>query len=466
MKRIIKVISLIIIIILGSKYINIEQDYYNFVGNWKIVNLIFGNNEIETYESKYINISKNYAIIFGEYIEDIKYKLKVVDENYVLSYENNLTIKDLIDINNEVDVISIIFEDKIIAEFIITSMNEMIFSYRSEIYKLIRTYDKDEKVIINKEYYNNEEFLDEGVMLGLKNARFLNENGSYSKEEYRTLWITYKDGEIGTVYEKENIIFPRMNGIWNLEVDEIESNKHYDKLVCKMINDSKNEITKLEPINESTYKTITFVGNDYIGIESYTGENFNNIYSSYKIIPVDNINIEKGLSIEEIFDKKTKEKYTKEYNESVNKLKDEEISIIGLENINYSDITMKRVLGRWRIVGKINTTKNDNQENEFVFSILPNKKLINFNSLYVPWKTLKGELVFFKDAFTSPEAQIIIVQFNNFLSVYRINNGINEESPLINIPILPDEEIIMTEWCGSTYVDQWEKNFIDGRIIE
>ena len=72
MKRIIKVISLIIIIILGSKYINIEQDYYNFVGNWKIVNLIFGNNEIETYESKYINISKNYAIIFGEYIEDIK----------------------------------------------------------------------------------------------------------------------------------------------------------------------------------------------------------------------------------------------------------------------------------------------------------------------------------------------------------------------------------------------------------
>ena len=60
----------------------------------------------------------------------------------------------------------------------------------------------------------------------------------------------------------------------------------------------------------------------------------------------------------------------------------------------------------------------------------------------------------------------MLVQFNNYLSVYKINNGMIEESPLANTPIYPNEEIIMTEWCGSSYVDQWERIFLNGEIIE
>lgn len=344
------------------------------------------------------------------------------------------------------------------------SMNEMIFTYKSEIYIFIRSESNNEEITPNNNIYiDGEETLAEGVMLGLKSPRYLNEDGSFSGDKYRTLWISYKDNEVGTVYAKENIIFPRINGIWNIKVNEIEkNNKHYDEFICELLNDSKSEESKLVQFNESIYISITFVGNDYIGIESYTGEDFNNVYTEYKILPVDNINIDKGLSIEEIFDEKVKERYTKEYNQAVNKIINNDSKDI--ENIDYSNITMKRVLGRWRIVGKLGATETFNKD--FIFSILPNKKLINFNMLYVPWKTLKGELVFFKDAFTSPEAQIMLVQFNNYLSVYKINNGMIEESPLANIPIYPDEEIIMTEWCGSSYVDQWERIFLNGEIIE
>lgn len=137
---------------------------------------------------------------------------------------------------------------------------------------------------------------------------------------------------------------------------------------------------------------------------------------------------------------------------------------VGISLEDLPKVKNKFYIGRWRIVGKLGATETFNKD--FIFSILPNKKLINFNMLYVPWKTLKGELVFFKDAFTSPEAQIMLVQFNNYLSVYKINNGMIEESPLANIPIYPDEEIIMTEWCGSSYVDQWERIFLNGEIIE
>ena len=44
--------------------------------------------------------------------------------------------------------------------------------------------------------------------------------------------------------------------------------------------------------------------------------------------------------------KKVKERYTKEYNQAVNKIINNDSKDI--ENIDYSNITMKRVLGRWR----------------------------------------------------------------------------------------------------------------------
>ena len=106
-------------------------------------------------------------------------------------------------------------------------------------------------------YIDGEETLAEGVMLGLKSPRYLNEDGSFSGDKYRTLWISYKDNEVGTVYAKENIIFPRINGIWNIKVNEIEkNNKHYDEFICELLNDSKSEESKLVQFNESIYKSI------------------------------------------------------------------------------------------------------------------------------------------------------------------------------------------------------------------
>lgn len=115
-------------------------------------------------------------------------------------------------------------------------MNEMIFTYKSEIYIFIRSESNNEEITPNNNIYiDGEETLAEGVMLGLKSPRYLNEDGSFSGDKYRTLWISYKDNEVGTVYAKENIIFPRINGIWNIKVNEIEkNNKHYDerKILC------------------------------------------------------------------------------------------------------------------------------------------------------------------------------------------------------------------------------------------
>ena len=33
------------------------------------------------------------------------------------------------------------------------------------------------------------------------------------------------------------------------------------------------------------------------------------------------------------------------------------------------------------------------------------------------------------------------------------------------IPIDENEEVIMAEWCDGSYVEQWEKVFLDGDVI-
>ena len=64
-----------------SKDISIEKDYFKFIGNWKVSEKIATGDESIMYESDVVSLDKDYAIIFGNYINDIKNKLKLVDEN-------------------------------------------------------------------------------------------------------------------------------------------------------------------------------------------------------------------------------------------------------------------------------------------------------------------------------------------------------------------------------------------------
>ena len=118
-------------------------------------------------------------------------------------------------------------------------------------------------------------------------------------EDVRTLWISHDNWKIGNVYEKPNIIFPRLNGIWKLEVNQKNSNGfEYDEFQVGKYDEKlkDNTVGKLN-LDKSEYKTIKFVGNDYIAIGKYQGNSFMGNYPIYQIIPVNNINIENGLQM-------------------------------------------------------------------------------------------------------------------------------------------------------------------------
>ena len=177
------------------------------------------------------------------------------------------------------------------------------------------------------------------------------------------------------------------------------------------------------------------------------------------------MNIDNGLQINEVFNESEKIKYINELKNKINSLSIEEKEGLNIENIDYNNIAIKRELGKWRFVSKI-LPKNMNEEGEEVnLDILPDKRFINYNLMYISWKDLKNELGIFKDVFISPLYKIALIQFNEYISIYKIEDGNIIAEPLEMIPINENEEVVMAEWCSGKYVEQWEKVFIDGEVI-
>lgn len=446
---------------------------FKYKGTWKVESYSSIQedeyNEIEDLTGEEVQIEKDSISIFNSIVTNVRYKLKVVDKSYVISYEDNITAEKFMGSKDSLDIISAIDNNMILCEFIVLDDNNIVMIYRSELIYLKKVSSNTNFIInngniINDSSINESNNSDVGVMIGLKTPRVLAEDGNYTEDEYRTIWISYKNDDINAIYEKENIIFPRMNGIWSINAKYSEiNNKHFDYFEVTTLEGkvtSNSEYSK----EVSSYKSINFIGNDYIALESYNGENFVNEYNDYKIVPVDNINSNEGISVEEIFNKDMKELYATDFRNAYEGITDEEKTNYKNE-IDYTNITMGRDEGKWILKGKITSVKENEEGKDFNISIDPNKKLINFNSLLVPWKILKGEVPFLSDAYTSPNGEIALVRYKKYLSLYRIENGHLQGPPLINIPLHKNEEIIMSEWCTSGYVDEWQKAFNDGSEI-
>lgn len=472
----------IIILLLGGQAKSISEEnsgIFNFIGTWRIESLEkLGDKEDDEEDLAYligdeIQLDSNKVNILGIYKQNIHYKLKAVQGDYIISYENSLTMNEFMNGREMVDLISIIDKNQIIGEFFLNSDTEMILLYKSNLIKLRRINksanfdDIKNDVVIGNETQEEEFDAKEGIMLGIKTPNKEIDEGIYSNEKYRTLWISHDNWKIGNVYEKPNIIFPRLNGIWKLEVNQKNSNGfEYDEFQVGKYDEKlkDNTVGKLN-LDKSEYKTIKFVGNDYIAIGKYQGNSFMGNYPIYQIIPVNNINIENGLQIDEIFTGIEKEKYLEEFQGEINSLSQEQLEQLNISSINYNNLAIERRIGRWMFVANLLPRDINEAGESFKISILPDSRFINYNSLYMSWKALKQQLGFFKDVFISPLGKIALVQFYDYIAIYKIENGNLITEPLEMIPIGENDEIIMSEWSSGSYVEQWEKAFVDGELI-
>lgn len=444
------------------------NNYLDIYGSWKIKSIKIFDEEINVFEDidsingKEIEFSNDRIDFVDATYINPSYKLKVVNKDYILSYESNLTIENFMDEKEKIDVISIISNNNMIGEFILQEKDKGYIIYMGsliEVYKvsnntILNTEDKltnNDKDNAEINYYDSET----GAMVGLKTPRIINEDGTFTSEEYKTLWISFKDGKLMPVVEKENIIFPRMNGIWSLKNKFLEDDRFYQEYFEVTSAEGKT-ISAYEIMNnKNTFKNITFIGNNYIGIEEYSGENFNNIFTNYKVVPIDNINSSSGLKIEELYSKDINNKYEKAL-ENIYLDKKSNIS-----DIDYSNFTVKRKEGKWKFVGSLGIANENGENEEYLLNLRPNSKILNYDSLIIPWKVLKGDLPFIRDAYISPNQRIAIILFEDNLAIYEIKDKMLKGAPLANIYI-GNEEVIMAEWSTGAYVEKWAKVFNDG----
>ena len=61
--------------------------------------------------------------------------------------------------------------------------------------------------------------------------------------------------------------------------------------------------------------------------------------------------------------------------------------------------------------------------------------MLNYDSLIIPWKVIKGDIPFIRDEYISPNQRIAIILFEDNLAVYEIGRKTLKGVPLVNIYI-------------------------------
>ena len=498
MKRLLKIIAICLCSLIftgcsitkGGVDANMKAPQNNKLGIsgiWKVSNYEVKDSNIstQTHIDEVVSNSlvvKNSSIEIGnKKLNGVKYKLKIVKSDYMFSYEANFKLEDLGIDEDDTKVYSIIYQNSILGEIICPTVGSSYLYYEGVIFTInmeseIEEVDED----INSTKLNDEkmelgdDLSSQGVYLGLKLPRDSSDSEASGKEEYRTLWISTKEGQLQDVKEKQDIIFPRTMGIWRLKQEVIEDkdrNIYHEYFTANPIDTKSSDIH----INMDDSKVIlkdginikrslNFIGNDYIATEVTKDGGFINS-PVYEVLPIDNIHSEKAIVISDIYPKETNKIYQKAYENAyanIDSYKTDKLS----KYIEYSNFTLVRNNGKWILQGRISSI-SDQSPYDYPLNITPNKKLINYDTLIIPWKVLKRQIPFIVDAFISPDGKLGIIVTKDELLVYEVDNGNLGSNPLKRIPLKDGEQVVMAEWCEGNYVDKWGSIFKENsRSIE
>lgn len=426
-----------------------------------------------------IVIDNDKIIIGKDSFGMVKYKLKIVQNDYIISYENKYSLSELITQEENLKVYTIVYQNKMLAEFYYNGEDASYLYYDGVIFKLSKTVNEISQLkegemteIAQESTFSAVDNISEGLYLTLRNEG----DGSIGGESYRTLWISTKNGVLQDVKEKDNIIVPRLKGIWYIEpviYKDKNNNLDYQYFVSSQIESktpqevsSKGRDMNVNMLNNTyLHRKINFIGNDYIATEVTTNAS---VYKSnyYEVLPIDNLSSASGVPIDDLFrQSEIKINYQNSYKEALSEI-DSNNTFKTSSTLDYSNYTLKRENGRWYIYGRISSV-NSTDYQDFATDISPLKTLLNYDNLSLSWKVLKGLNPYMLDAYTSPNKSLAIVALKDELVIYKIVNGTILEEPLKRIPLEGNETIIMAEWCSSSYIDRWDNVFkTNSKVVE
>lgn len=467
-----------------SKITPPESDNIKILGEWEVVSKLHDSDENNSSsisgafhlgKGDIVNISKDGVVANDISIVNPSFKLKRMERDVFFKEIDNISIKDEINdtIKSEyIDVNSIYDSNKTYLSIISINDDEAYLLLSDNLIKLKKVSDVVPKQVVKEsenagianktkseksispEYYQK----DVGILLGLKEPAHI-EDDNLEEASYKTLWISVINNELQPVMVLNNsLLLPRINGFSNISLSSsLDNGKIENKLKVtskKKDPNDKKEI-KGEKNTAGIYEEITFVGNDYIGLESYSGsDDFRGTFNEYSIIPIDTMDTHKSMDIVNLFGKEQEGNYNKSENNAIQKY-----DIDGREYYSknkYSNITLQRKNGNWHLEGILNEKNSLDYPKTFDININPVPILINYDTLAVPWSQVLSLGRDVRDVVTAPNGKIAITLAKDKLSIYKVIDGrIGERLGEININ--NDEKIVMAEWAVGDYVKYWDE---------
>lgn len=403
-------------------------------------------------ESSNMQFTKHAAVIGKNIYANPLYNVKKVNsDDYFTNKLYDIQSKQLGIVEKEINIITVTSSQNYINEFAKIGQNELLCLVKDQIliYKKSGSKADDEfnkSIGSNFQFESNNNYVNDsvksGVLLGIKVA-----DSSKKSFYYKTYWISAEDRKIHSILEMNRIFLPRKNGFWSID------NNYVGEGRLTVTNLSNNIIAR--QISRGNNMNILFISNDYASVEI----NFGN-RSYFRLIPIDNINNENGMRISDVLGENSSVSLNSSRNAAIKEM-DPSMKVID-NNDEYENFSLYRKTGHWFIQGRIDYTKdNAAAYMDYGINVIPSNKLLMYDSLCVPWSSIKDKVPDAVDAFTSPNKDIAVIVCKGKIEIYSIIKGKLSDNPITNNLIIDDgTSVVMAEWCEDQYTDVWEKNFL------
>ncbi|QXM06177.1 hypothetical protein [Crassaminicella indica] len=414
------------------------------------------------------------SVVFGDEIcEKPEYKVKNVDAKDYFLYTHKAVAKDLGIQSEKIEVISITSKNQYFYDFIRINDHQLIVCVEDVFYYLSKisdatNQDQIDKYLQEKDATKEEKelkFLSSGVLIGLASSKNTNEG-----DFYRTLWIAAENRNLYPIVEIKDLFLPRKSGFWIVgknrfmkrgyikdEIFAYPLESNIKKETLESIDEQEGD--EKENIKENMIREIVFVGNDYIA--TAYGKNIKNL-SGLQMLLVDNV--KKSIKISELAGDEGKDAFFYSAQGCLSKLSKSEVS--KLYKPMEEDFTLSRRNGHWIMKGRLYYKGKKEKFLSFNINMIPPKKIVHYDNLYISWNEVKEREPKALDIFTSPNKDIAIVITKEAIYVYSIKNNKLSNKYIKKVELKEDERVVMAEWATGSYVKRWNNTVSNSLYVK
>jgi hypothetical protein len=301
---------------------------------------------------------------------------------------------------------------------------------------------------------------------------------SQESVSYRTFWFSAQDGKIELVAERTNLLVPREDGFWRVDVKQSSYNNFKEDFiwinpapdpdaipnpilaeqegvnafdVSLLVKEQGIEMPAGEYCNGHAYRDILFIGINYMSVGYVRSQLCNGSVgiSTDSALQMFSLDEFKPVNISSLVEAQEGTVFFRTAKEYQDKNKDKNSQEWG----DFSGGVVRQP-GKWVVKGHF-PIKKDNYTH-FDVPITPSQ-LVEYGELHPDWETIKQLVPEAIDAFSSPTQDWLVVLTKTGLLGFTLNEtGINSK-PVLRLYLKQPVTAVMAHWAEGLRVMNWSE---------